>query len=102
RNMLRPFLPDRCGFEIALALQRRLAQELLRPVAQRSAEPRVNGNAEAHLRSFDEFPGHVTIEDLSQQPFPFSVPDLHAQGEPPREFGHPMIEKWRARFEADA
>src|SRR5688500_12116778 len=42
---------------------------------------------------------HVPIEHLAQQPFALRPPDLHVQGETPRELHDAMVQKGHARFE---
>ena len=46
--------------------QPRRRQQLLRPVAQRPAQPGVDRHAEAHLRPVDQMPRHVAVEHLAQ------------------------------------
>src|SRR5213596_2261051 len=100
--MLGPFLTYGRRVEIALRLEPRLSQQLLGPFAQRPTQPRVNRDAEPHLRTFDQIGRHVSVEKLSKKPFALAAADLHAQRQRPRELRDAMVEKRRARLDAHA
>src|SRR5262245_109144 len=97
--MLRPQPATRCGLEVAFALQTSLVEQCLRPAAQRTAQPLVQGNSEARLGSFDELARHEAIEQLAQGPLGHTVSQLVAQRQAPRELDDSVIEEWHAGLE---
>src|SRR5262245_28026616 len=65
-QMLVPFLPDKRCDEITFIAQAALVYQIFAPPAKRASQPAVDRNAKSHLRSIDEFPRHVPVENLSQ------------------------------------
>ena len=47
--------------EVPLFPERFLIEQYLRPLAERSTQPAIDGHAKAHLRPFDEVPGDVAM-----------------------------------------
>lgn len=67
--MLAPDLADWLRGEVAFLPQTCLEEQVLRPRAQRSAQPLGDGKAESHVRWFNEPAWHASIEELPQGPF---------------------------------
>src|SRR5882762_548674 len=62
--MLGPFPCDAFRVEVALALESRGIEQLLRPSAQWPAQPGAEGNTKSHLGAPKECLRPVTIQDL--------------------------------------
>ncbi len=70
------FFPDRTAHiasQVTLRLQCRLIQQVLRPFAERTAQPLRERNPESNLGPFEEVAGYMAGEHLAQDPFPLSV-----------------------------
>src|ERR1041385_164026 len=90
--MLIPFAPDWCRIEKSLLTDLPLVQQILCPVAQRSAKPNSDWNTEAGLGSFDEGFRDISIENLTQQPLALTFTNLPVVGKRPDELKESMIE----------
>ena len=55
-------------------------QELIRPGAQRPAQPVVDGHGEAHLRPLDHLARQVAVQHLAQDPLADPVAQLQRRG----------------------
>src|SRR5580704_3468118 len=97
--MLLPTALHTPRIEEARALELRPVEQVLRPVAQGTGEPRPDRNVEPLLRSFEQRFGEVAAQDLPQQPFALPVANLHGCRQPPRELDDAMVEEWASAFE---
>ena len=97
--MLGPFAPDGLRVEIALTFQATFIEQILGPVSQRPAQPRIKGNSEADLGSLEQFGRHIAGEERPQDAFSFPIAHLVRVRQRPRELDHAMVEQGRARFE---
>src|SRR5438445_9580544 len=91
-EVLVPFLSNGRGREETFLTQSFSIEQLLPPIAQRSAQPRVDRNAESHFRPLDQFSRDMFVEHLAQQPFALSTFDFHRERNLPGEFHNLMVE----------
>lgn len=100
--VLLPEALDRLGAEVALAPKKGRIKEVIRPGAERAADPRAKGDGETGLGAIDEGGGNAAIQELTQGPLSGGGlgGDLEGEGKAPGEGGHPVIEKGSAGFEA--
>lgn len=81
--------------------QARRVQEMVRPFAQRSAQPVADRNRKSGFGSIDQCLGDISIEDLAQQPFSLAVADFVMEGQSPSEFRQAAVEQGFARLQPD-
>src|SRR6478735_3106663 len=75
-EMLEPALANRCRAQESAAPQCSLAQQVFRPLAQRSAQPCIHWHGESCFWPLDEMARHVPIKNLAQDPLGLSVTQL--------------------------
>src|SRR5579871_2087209 len=96
-DVIRPQLTDRTHVEIAAAELLRIEQ-VLRPVAQRTAQPTRQRHTEAHLRTIDQVARHVAVEHAAQQPLRLAAAHLEMPWQGPGKFDDSMVEQRWPRF----
>src|SRR5436853_677802 len=85
-QMFPPFLLDGRWIEEALSQKAGWIEQALRPLLQRTAQPGIDGYAEAHFRPLDQLPGYMTVKYFSKQPLGYPAAHLELKGQPPSEF----------------
>ena len=64
--MLPPTFGDECRIDHAGLGELALIEKIFRPLAQRPAQPLIDGYSEAHLRTIDQRLRHVAVKHLAQ------------------------------------
>src|SRR5437762_4109440 len=97
--MFFPFLPDWRRIEEAFPQKPGWIEQTLRPVLQRTSQPRIDGYTEAHLGPLDQLSGHMTIEHLSKQPLGDPSAHLKLRRQTPSKLHKPVVQKRYSRFQ---
>src|SRR3989442_7911883 len=97
--MLGPLRTDGLWAKESLGGDPLLGEEIFRPVAERPAEPALDGNTEAALGPLDQLARHVAVEDLAQEPFPTAVPEPHLRAPSSRAIDHTVVPARHAGFQ---
>ena len=82
-KMLLPLFANRRRMKKALTSETGLIEQSLRPIPQRTTQPKGKGHPEAHFRPLDQLLRHILIQDLSQYPLTLSIADLHGKRQTP-------------------
>src|SRR5262249_45473970 len=100
--MRRPAPPHRLRVEVAPAAQPLRREQVLRPAAQRAAQPGRERDPEPLLRAVEERARHVALEHAPQQPLALPSAPLEPDRQPPRELDDAVVEQRAAHLEAHA
>ena len=73
--MLLPPAPHQADVEQPVLRERARAEQIPRPVAQRPAQPAVDGHREPHLRPLEQCPRHVALQHPAQDPLGLAGPE---------------------------
>src|SRR5690606_37851741 len=92
RAMLAPQFGDGCGLQQSLAFKTPGVEQVIGPVAQRTAQPLVDRYTKALLRPLDQLAGHMPVQHLAQRPLGLAVADLVVRGQAPGEFDEAVVE----------
>src|SRR5262249_39945006 len=76
------------------------AEQIARPLPERSAEPVGDRDGEADLLTIDQVAWHASIQRLPQDPLPSPLADLKTLRQSPAELTQAVVEQGDARLEA--
>src|SRR5216684_4311174 len=98
--MFFPFRSNGANSEEAMPVEAGFRKQFFGPLAQRSSEPTINGNTEAHLGALQKVRRNILVENLTENPLTGSIANLEAQGQLPGELDNAMVQQWNARLKA--
>ncbi len=89
-HMLLPLSPNRRWVKKGLFAQPLFVEQLFGPIPQGPPQPVLDGHSKPHFGAVHEFPGHITVQNLPEQPFALSVMHLEFQRNAPGKLGIPF------------
>jgi hypothetical protein len=98
-EMLFPFRSNGANSEEAMPVEAGLRKQFFGPLAQRSSEPTINGNAETHLGALQKVWRNILVENLTENPLAGSIANFEMKGQLPGKLDNAVVQQWNARLE---